>query len=136
VLTLAAVGACALTAPAQALTADLPPIQQSGKASFITGGVGQEELSAMQQAEGKYPLAIEFAAHTADGRNEFIANEHVQVRDSAGRTVIDTNADGPLVLAKVPAGKYRIDATKHQAITLKPGQHEHVVMSWNNPATE
>ncbi len=100
-------------APAAAFAAtnqSLPAEQHQGGIAYITGGVGEDQAKAFEQAAPRFPLALEFAER-AGTRNEFIANVDVKLTDQHGKTVLSTKVDGPFLLARVPAGRYTVAAT-------------------------
>lgn len=100
----------ALAGPAMATMADLPPVQHEGTVAFVSGGIGQTESRAMQQAAASWPMTLEFAVHDKL-RNYFATDVQVQVRNSENQTVLDTASDGPFLLARLAPGRYTIDAT-------------------------
>jgi hypothetical protein len=114
----------------------LPEPRVQGNVSYVTGGVGQDEVTAMEHAKAKYPLSLEFVQH-AKPRDEFIANVEVTVTDKSGNVVLDTTTDGPYLLADLPNGKYTVSAideggksvVKH--ITVAPHKSEHLILVWS-----
>src|ERR1700754_3809296 len=124
----AAIAAAALMSAgglAQAATA-LPPVQTSGPVEYLSGGIGQGEAQAIEQASRHWPLTLEFAEHRPP-RDEYVADVDTVVRDQAGRTVLDIVSDGPFVLAKLPPGSYSIAATMdgktlHETVVVKQGE--------------
>jgi len=95
-------------APAQADSA-LPPLQTQGSVQFLSGGIGQTEARAFIAAEKSYPLTLEFV-QSAQPHAEYLADVHVLIRNAAGQTVLDTEAQGPFLLARLPAGHYTVEA--------------------------
>jgi hypothetical protein len=110
--TLALVCAAALLAAAGAVaqTGALPPEQRAGDVAFVTGGVSDDEAAAFKGAMGSYPLAIEIV-QSAAGHGQYTAGATVQVTRRAGEVMLNTRADGPFVLVRLPPGQYRVDAT-------------------------
>ena len=107
---LAAALGLAMAGPAAAQAASLPTVQKSGSVEYMTGGVGQDEATAMEREAGRWPMALEFAVR--DGKKaDFAADVHVRIRDAERNVVLDTTADGPFVLAKLEPGRYRVEAT-------------------------
>ena len=88
----------------------LPKEMVQGQVRYVSGGIGHEEALAFERAARSYPLTLEFAK-AAKPRNEFMADVKVVIRDSNGNTVLDTVSGGPFLLAKLPAGRYDINAT-------------------------
>jgi hypothetical protein len=102
--------AAALALGAGTALAALPPLKHQGEVQYLTGGVGKDESDAIEQAQSKFPLALEFV-QKATPHDEFVANVDVRVLDPHGRNVLDARADGPFLLAKVPSGEYTVKAT-------------------------
>lgn len=84
---------------------DAIPVQQQGNVSYVTGGIGEEESTAMQQARHSYNLHVMNSYR--DG--SFSGDTKITIYDRAGKQVLATDA-GPLLYANLPAGKYQIVA--------------------------
>jgi hypothetical protein len=82
-----------------------PEAQHQGDVAFVSGGVGDEDRSAMRAMAHDYNLHLQFALQ---GSGEYLAGVNVTVTDEKGKTLLDTIADGPLFFAKLPAGRYKI----------------------------
>jgi hypothetical protein len=82
-----------------------PEPQHQGDVTFVSGGVGDEDRSAMRAMAHDYNLHLQFAIA---GSGEYLAGVNVTVTDEKGKTLLDTIADGPLFLAKLPPGRYKI----------------------------
>jgi hypothetical protein len=78
--------------------------QQQGNITFVSGGAGDEDRSALKQVENQYNLRLLFAARNGD----YLANVAVTLADGRGNAVLDTIADGPIFYAHVPPGRYRL----------------------------
>lgn len=130
VMVLGTTGLVALGAP----LSNLPPAQVQGEATYITGGVGDDQASAFKQAAAAYPLELLFA-QKAPPHNVYVADVKVTVRDASGKPVLETTSDGPFLLAKLPAGRYDITANyngqvKRQAVDIRSGKHQRKVFVW------
>jgi hypothetical protein len=133
----------ALSAPvAQAQT--LPQARSQGSIEYVTGGVGKEEADALKQASGDYSLTLELASSgpTPEGRTTgaYVADALVVIRDAQGREILNTRTDGPLLLARLPAGRYTISADwngvhKQTAIDLG-GARRHIVFDFARGAQQ
>jgi hypothetical protein len=87
---------------------DLPAEQTSaGGIRFLSGGVGLDESGAIKAAQKDYSLSLLFAQTR---RNEFVADVKVSVLDKSGNVLLETVADGPMLMAKLPAGDYTVNA--------------------------
>ncbi len=95
----------------QALAEDmaqaLQPQQTENGGSFVTGGVGDEEMAQLKSTRSDYNLHVLF---TGKG-GEFQSGVKVQIANTKGDVVLDTTTTGPYLYAKLPAGKYKINAT-------------------------
>ncbi len=134
----AAVMVAALGAAGPALGTDdmtsLPPPKVQGAVSFITGGIGEDEAAAFKRAAAAYPLELLFV-EKARPRDEFLADVRVSVRNKSGTVLLETTAEGPYLLANLPAGKYAIEAEfrgdrKHRSVEIRSGAHQRAVFVW------
>ena len=101
-------------------------------ASYVSGGVGVDEVQAMRAQSSNYNLKLMFAVA---GTGEFLANVKVSVQDARGNTVIDAVSDGPLFYARLPEGRYRVvtendGKTQSRAVTLRSGQRADLNFFW------
>lgn len=85
----------------------LQPQQTENGGSYISGGVGDEEMTQLKSSRADYNLHVLF---TGKG-GEFESGVKVQVTGAKGQIVLDTTTTGPYLYAKLPAGKYKINAT-------------------------
>ena len=84
----------------------MPATEQQGDISFVSGGVGRDESTALRQARSQWPLSLQFT-----GRNSsYVADVQVRIT-SGGNTVLDTKSHGPYMLVRLPAGHYAVSAT-------------------------
>lgn len=109
---------------------ELPLIQMQNDISYVTGGFGADESCAMKDAAGNYDLMLTFAER--DG--SYVADVNVQIIDSRGHTVLET-VSGPLLLANLPAGKYRVradynGASRWQTVSVGGRRHSRLVFAW------
>jgi len=114
---------------------NLPPEETQGAVTYRTGGIGQSEAAAMREAEANYPLSLEFVER-AGPKNWFLANVEVTIRDHRGTTELKTFSDGPILLAKLPPGRYTITATDNgksetRHVTVGSGKPERLLFAWS-----
>ena len=134
-LTAALVAASVFSGTALAIPIqNLPPEETQGAVTYRTGGIGQSEAAAMQQAEKNYPLSLEFAER-AGPKNWFLANVEVTIKDQHGNPALRTFADGPYLLARLPDGRYTVTATDNgrsetRQITVAAGKPDHLFFLW------
>lgn len=130
-----AVGAFALVSAPYAAAQEesaLPAARTVAGVKYVQGGIGKDESDAMLKVAGRYPLSLVFSGGKA---NNYVGDIDLRVRDAAGRTVLQTNAEGPIVLIDLPAGKYVIDAeyrdkTLTQRIELPPKRATRLDFHW------
>lgn len=118
---------------ADAVPGRLQPVT-SGAVTYLSGGIGQDESTAMQQMAKNYSLELEFVIN-ASPRAEFTSDVQVKISDASHKTVLDTVSKGPFLLVQLPAGRYRLEATKDgkskaQDVTIKQGSHQHIMFEW------
>ncbi len=98
---------------------DLPPTQTFGGVSYITGGIGLDESSAIKAAEKDFSLSLLFAQTK---RGEFVSDVKVSIKDKSGKTVLEAVSDGPVLLARLPSGAYTVSADYDGKILVKKVQ--------------
>lgn len=74
---------------------------------FVAGGIGEEELAAMAQVGEDFNLKLMFAEKSGD----WLADIDVSVLAADGKKVLEARSNGPWLLARLPAGNYRVQAT-------------------------
>ena len=81
-----------------------------------------------------YPLALTFAAQR-DGNADYVANVNVSIQDAHGKPVLQTTAEGPYMLVKLPAGRYKVSATyngtaQEREVSVQNGATARAVFEW------
>ena len=131
VAALAATGAFASIPPAY--QAHLPPERVQGDVPFITGGRTPEERAAVKRAAQEWPLEIVFYESDAS-RPKTLENMPVTVTDANGKVVFDGIASGPVMLLKLPKGRYTVttkwDAWQFSQPVTLGDDRERVVFEW------
>lgn len=77
-----------------------------GSGDFISGGVGGADQEYMRSIEKDYTLKVLFAGKTGD----YLAIVNVTITDKAGNTLYNEATDGPILLARLKPGTYKIHA--------------------------
>lgn len=129
--------ALGLLAVAVAVAADdaaLPPSQNQGAVTYITGGVGGAEADAMKAAAPRYSLALSFATQLR-GRDVYLATVPVVIRNASGNTLLDVVTEGPYLLVNLAAGRYEVSAShrgrqKTMKVQIRADRHERVSFVW------
>src|SRR5215472_2576099 len=88
----------------------LPQAKSENGITYMSGGVGKPEAAAMWREARDYPLSMIFS-EAKD--NEFLADVQVTIKDKAGKEMLSAVSDGPIMLVKLPAGKYNVAVESH-----------------------
>ena len=125
-------GALAVVLAAPVFAATLPAPKTEHGITYVSGGIGKDESQAMKAEQQNYPLSLVFAAGK---RNEYLANVPVKIENRSGSTVLDTVSRGPIMLVKLPAGRYRIAAIRRgkalqRSAVVKVRGDTQVVFHW------
>lgn len=128
----AAAGASASIPPAY--RQHLPPATRVGDITFVSGGKDLEEELSLRRAAQEYPLELVFEEKDRPYAGNFIEDLPVTIRDSEGRLVLQTVSRGPIFLARLPKGDYKV-YVKWDAWTFSRPVHigeerERAVFSW------
>ena len=78
----------------------------SSGVTYVTGGAGTEAVDRLRAMEKDFNLKLVFALKNG----EYLADVDVSVVDAANHVVLNTSSEGPLLLAKLPAGNYQVNA--------------------------
>ena len=82
-------------------------VQFAGDIRYVSGGIGKAEQLALKEARPDYNLHLTFA-HRGGA---FLARVPVSIRNESGHVVLEAVSRGPYLLARLPAGDYRVSAT-------------------------
>ena len=108
------------------------PKQQNG-ITYINGGVGQEEQTAMQALRADYNLQLTFATKQSGA---YRSDVQLDIMDTKGNTLVSAANTGPMFFARLPAGTYRVSAAaegKTFKRTVKIGNApKEMVLHWEN----
>src|SRR5262249_42003146 len=86
--------------PASAQTILIPQEYAQGNASYVSGGIGQDEAEVMRLAAANYPLTLEMATAAGGPRDAYISDAQVDIRDGSGNPVLSTTTQGPFMLVR------------------------------------
>jgi hypothetical protein len=121
-----------LLGAAQTAVAQVPASVNAGKVTYVTGGIGESEVTAMRAQAREYSALIEFV-EIEPGNPRGVWTADVAVSIKSGKEVLATfDATGPLLLLRLPAGRYTVEATHGGVAMSKPL----AVAAGANPAQE
>jgi hypothetical protein len=119
---IAATAGALLAVGVNARAADVP---------YISGGVGADEREAFAAKEKEYNLKIVVAEKSGD----YLGDVQVGIESAGKRRILETAMEGPILLAKLPPGTYRITATSGrdrltQTVNVPPQGLREVILRW------
>lgn len=82
-------------------------VQNAGGVSYVSGGVGTTSIDRLAALARDFNLKLVFALKSGD----YVSDVKVTIANAAGKTLVDTTSEGPWLMAKLPAGNYKIAAT-------------------------
>lgn len=83
-----------------------PAVQEYQGTPYLSGGVTDDERAQMLAGGKNFNLKLIFAEKTG----AYLTDIEVVVTDPKGKKVLEIKSGGPIVLAKLPAGNYRVAA--------------------------
>ncbi len=86
--------------------ATIRPVTEHG-ITYLSGGIGEDEASAMRATASKFNLHLSFAQK--DG--VYLADVDVVIVSASGERVAAMRSEGPLLFLKLPPGRYLVTAT-------------------------
>jgi hypothetical protein len=130
------VGLYRATEVSAATTSNLPSEKTRGQVIYLSGDISKNQEGAIQRAVSQYPLELKFSqGGSVSAMKMTLENIPVTIKDDAGKVVLDARSHGPLMLAKLPDGRYTISAesagrTETRTVDVERGKHETVVFNW------
>lgn len=110
--------------------------QQQNGITYMSGGFGEDEACAIQQVHG-YNLQVTFSAGMD---NKYEAGVSTSIQGAQGREVLKLADAGPILLAKLPAGKYvvvsQLDGHEvRNTVNLGDGKMQTLNVHWKDAGT-
>ena len=111
----------------------LPPERMQGNVEFLSGGRTPEEEAAVKRESQEWPLEVVF--DEKDGAREATLDDiPVKITDARGNVVFDGVSSGPVLLVKLPKGRYTItthwDAWDFSKPVTLGDDRQRVVFEW------
>lgn len=105
--------------------------QQQNGITYLSGGIGEDEARAIQQAQG-YNLHMTFSTGT---ENKYVPDVNLVIQKNPGQPVLTLNEAGPLVYVQLPPGKYTVVATRNgeerrDSADIGSGAARNLVFHW------
>ena len=114
--------------------AQIPDTQYSQGISYISGGVGEEESTAILAEAKQWPLLLELS-QLEGGRGVWIFGAKIKILNAKNQVIFDAQADGPYILINLAAGTYSIDAvyqevSQKRVISINPATPQKISIFW------
>jgi hypothetical protein len=114
--------------------AQIPGTQYSQGISYITGGVGEGETSAILAEAKQWPVLLELS-QIENGRGVWIFGATIKITNNINQVIFDAQADGPYMLINLVSGDYMIEAiyqgvTQKRSISIKPDSAQKISLFW------
>ena len=108
------------------------PVTHSG-ITYVTGGIGEDEVRAFHEVAPRYNLRITLATKAG----HYLSDVNVRIAEGQ-REVLHLRTEGPFLFVRLPAGHYKITArdrnlteTKQVVVPAKGGIDVHFY--WDDP---
>ena len=112
------------------------PQQQNG-ITYINGGVGQEEQTALKSQRADYNLLLTFASKQSGA---YRSDVQLDITDAKGTNLLSVANAGPMLYAKLPPGTYRVSAAaegKTFKRTVKVGNApKEIILHWEDDSPD
>ncbi|WP_119422293.1 carboxypeptidase regulatory-like domain-containing protein [Desertibaculum subflavum] len=123
--------ALALVAGAPAVSAAPLDVQSFAGGRYVTGGVGDDEQAQLRELQRDFNLRLV----TAQREGDYIANADVTIL-RGDQTVLEATMRGPVLLAKLEPGTYRLHAVvdgrpQERTVEVRSGILQNVLMHWD-----
>jgi hypothetical protein len=114
--------------------AQIPQTQYSQGISYITGGVGEGETTAILAEAKQWPLTLELS-QLENGRGVWIFGANIKIVNAKKQTIFDAVADGPYMLINLVPGDYVIEASyqgvaQTKALSIKADAVQKINLFW------
>ena len=106
VIIASAAASCLVAAPVRAQSALFLQEGRAGEVVWVGGGTSGAEIEALAARESEFGLKLVFTLLEGN----WLAGVDVTVRDAAGTVVLEQRDTGPVLLARLPRGRYTVTA--------------------------
>ena len=129
-ITVAAIAALLVALPVQSVSDTA--IRQSGSVAYASGGVSEEARENLSAIARDFNLKLILATKSG----AYLSDVGVVVSDERGQRVLDAKSEGPWFFARLPNGRYSIEASANgtmvrKAVTVGP-QLSQVDFRWDD----
>ena len=121
-----------------ALADDLAIQQDAHGVDYVTGGIGSEEVEAMESFKKQFNLYFLFS----EGKvGRVIDDINISISDNKNQTVFALEHAAPRLLLNLPSGKYQAIASylgneQRYRFTHDAKKHQRIILNWKNKIDE
>lgn len=110
----------------------LPEAQTQNGITYLSGGIGLDESTAMKAAARDYTLMLTCSVQPT---GKYLSNVKVNIADKSGSPVLETVTNGPMLLVQLAPGQYRISAESdgvivNRTVDIGSAHPTRVNLSW------
>ena len=114
--------------------AQVPDTQHSQGIAYISGGVGQDETTAILTEAKQWPLTLELS-QIENGRGVWIFGANIKINSSKKQAIFAAQADGPFMLINLVPGDYEMEATyqgtvQKRSLSIKADTPQKISLFW------
>lgn len=128
----------ALFASSASLADDIAIQQDEHGVNYVTGGIGSEEVEALESFKKQFNLYFLFS----EGKvGSLVDDVNIVILDSKKQTVFSLEHAAPRLLLNLPAGKYTVIATyqgntQRYTFSSNAKKSQRVILNWKNANIE
>lgn len=117
---------------------DIAIQQDSHGVDFVTGGIGSEEVEAMESFKKQFNLYFLFS----EGKvGRVIDDVNISITDNKNQTVFALEHAAPRLLLSLPSGKYQAIASylgseQRYRFAHDAKKHQRIILNWKNKIDE
>lgn len=110
----------------------LPEAKNQNGVAYLSGGIGVDQANAMKAAAKDYSLMLTCATKQT---GQYLSQVKVSITDKSGAPVLETVTEGPILLARLAPGQYRISAesngvTVNETVQIGSERPQQVNLYW------
>lgn len=90
-------------------------VETEGEISYVTGGVGDEEIAFLKEQEANFNTRILIRAKNG----EYMSDLDIRFFDSKNMEILHIEGAGPYLYANLPAGIYNLEITSIEGVIKK-----------------